>query len=504
MSLIVNTNVGSLNAQRSLAASGAELKTAMERLSSGKRINSAADDAAGFAVAERMTAQIRGLNMAVKNVNDGLSYLKTVDGALDTSMRLVQRIYELSVQASNGTLSQPDKTNIQMEISSLIDEVDRVYYETDFNGKQAMPSSWEDNKVIQVGVNSGDTLEISLGPSAAVDFLGAAEGFSLWSDASFRTSAETTPPVNGLGATSFNINSASGQTLIEISANQTATEIENVVNAQAAESGVFARAYNWGFLEGNESLFGNSFSIKVNGHTASTNSFSYENLAFAINEIREETDVTASAFEWGIQIADNKGGDIKLEVESSNQIFAYAPWKYDEKVELTGGSLDSMTLSGSVKFVSASEFSVDKIGNSVPTIFDSNPRSLEGFLDQTLADNDSLTSYFDENYGNVENLDGVNVEHAAWVANFVSQAALDAIVEQRAAVGAYVNRLEFIASNLMNVAEFTTAARSRIEDADFAAESARLAKAQVLQQMGTAMLAQANAQPQLALSLIKS
>ena len=148
MSLIVNTNVGSLNAQRSLAASGAELKTAMERLSSGKRINSAADDAAGFAIAERMTAQIRGLNMAVKNVNDGLSYLKTVDGALDTSIRLVQRIYELSVQASNGTLSQPDKTNIQMEISSLIDEVDRVYYETDFNGKQAMPSSWDDNKVI--------------------------------------------------------------------------------------------------------------------------------------------------------------------------------------------------------------------------------------------------------------------------------------------------------------------------------------------------------------------
>lgn len=333
--------------------------------------------------------------------------------------------------------------------------------------------------------------------------MGATEGFSLWSDAPFRTSAETTPPVNGLGATSFNINSASGQTLIEISANQTAAEIENLVNAQAAESGVFARALNWGFLEANESLSGNSFSIKVNGHTASTNSFSYENLASVINEIREETGVQAWAYEWGVNISDSKGGDIKLEVEGSNQIFAWAPWKPDEKVELTGGSLDSMTLSGSVKFMSASEFDIDKIGNSVPTIFDSNPRSLEGYLDQTLADNDSLTSYFDEDYGNSENLDGVNVEHAAWVANLVSQAALDAIVEQRATVGAYVNRLEFIASNLMNVAEFTTAARSRIEDADFAVESARLAKAQVLQQIGTAMLAQANAQPQLALSLIR-
>ena len=96
MSLIVNTNIGSLNAQRSLAASSAELKTAMERLSSGKKINSAADDAAGFAIAERMTAQIRGLNMAIKNVNDGLSFLRTVDGALESSMKLTQRINELS------------------------------------------------------------------------------------------------------------------------------------------------------------------------------------------------------------------------------------------------------------------------------------------------------------------------------------------------------------------------------------------------------------------------
>ena len=130
MSLIVNTNIGSLNAQRSLAASGAELKTAMERLSSGKKINSAADDAAGFAIAERMTAQIRGLNMAIKNVNDGLSFLRTVDGALESSMKLTQRINELSLQASNGTLSQADRRAIQLEVSALVDEIDRIFYGT--------------------------------------------------------------------------------------------------------------------------------------------------------------------------------------------------------------------------------------------------------------------------------------------------------------------------------------------------------------------------------------
>ena len=119
MSLVVNTNVGSLNAQRSLAASGAELKTAMERLSSGKKINSASDDAAGFAIAERMTAQIRGLNMAVKNVNDGLGFLKVVDGALESSMKLTQRMKELSIQALNGTLSATDRQYIPVSYTHL-------------------------------------------------------------------------------------------------------------------------------------------------------------------------------------------------------------------------------------------------------------------------------------------------------------------------------------------------------------------------------------------------
>ena len=173
MSLIVNTNVGSLNAQRSLAASGAELKTAMERLSSGKKINSATDDAAGFAIAERMTAQIRGLNMAIKNVNDGLSFLRTVDGALESSMKLTQRIKELSIQASNETLSGTDRKYVQKEVSALIEELDRTYYQTEFNGDKAFrPFGSGNQRNIQVGSSSADFVSISLNPLSPLDIHG--------------------------------------------------------------------------------------------------------------------------------------------------------------------------------------------------------------------------------------------------------------------------------------------------------------------------------------------
>ena len=134
MSLIVNTNVGSLNAQRSLAASGAELKTAMERLSSGKKINSAADDAAGFAIAERMTAQIRGLNAALKNANDGVSLLSVAESVTDSLSDTLQRMRELAIQASNDTNSPTDRHFIQDEISALVGEVDRVLTQTRYNG----------------------------------------------------------------------------------------------------------------------------------------------------------------------------------------------------------------------------------------------------------------------------------------------------------------------------------------------------------------------------------
>jgi len=280
MALIINTNVASLGAQRSLATSGAELKTAMERLSSGKKINSAADDAAGFAIAERMTAQIRGLNMATKNANDGLSMLGVIENATNDVTDMLHRMRELAIQATNDTNGDADRIFLQKEVAQLIEEIDRVADKTTYNDQVVLAGDFT-NKSIQVGTKSGD-----------------------------------------------------------------------VVN-------------------------------------------------FDINDINTSSIGTGSA-----------------------------------------------------------------AATQVASITVSSATGAEAAL-QVITD------------------------------------AIEQVAGDRATYGALQNRLEYTVSNLMNVAEYTTAARSRIEDADFAAESARLAKAQVLQQTGTAMLAQANASSQLALSLIR-
>lgn len=170
MSLVINTNVASLNAQRSLSASGAELKTAMERLSSGKQINSASDDAAGFAIAERMTAQIRGLNMAAKNAGDGLSMLSTIENATNDVTDMLQRVRELAVQAVNDTNSTEDRGYLQTEVTQLVAEIDRVANDTQYNGRNVfvdfVGSGSGESAVaggkIQVGTEANQTIDFTI------------------------------------------------------------------------------------------------------------------------------------------------------------------------------------------------------------------------------------------------------------------------------------------------------------------------------------------------------
>ena len=160
MAIVVNTNIASMNAQRSLAASNTELKTAMERLSTGSRINSASDDAAGFAIAESMTAQVRGLSMAAKNANDALGLLKVVENATNDVTDMLQRIRELAVQAQSGTNSSVDIANLQQEANALIDEIVRVSEDTTYNGN-AYIGTQAATIDIQVGYNDGDVIEIN-------------------------------------------------------------------------------------------------------------------------------------------------------------------------------------------------------------------------------------------------------------------------------------------------------------------------------------------------------
>ena len=304
MSLVINTNVASLNAQRSLTASGAELKTAMERLSSGKKINSASDDAAGFAIAERMTAQIRGLNMAAKNASDGLSMLATIENATNDITGMLHRMRELAVQGINDTNGTQDRAYLQLEVDALMEEINRVASDTQYNGKSVLNGSLANT-------------------------------------------------VDGSG----NITAYGGQIQVGTDANQT--------------------------------------------------------VGFGVNSV----------------------DTVALNLSAA-------------------GTAENHSTAAKEFVAGASQIDVSSAANA----------------------STSLAKI---------------------------SAAIEQVAGDRAGYGALQNRLEYTVSNLLNVAEYTTAARSRIEDADFAAESARLAKAQVLQQSGTAMLAQANASSQLALSLFR-
>ena len=328
MSIVVNTNIGSLNAQRSLAESSRELSTAMERLSSGKKINSAADDAAGFAIAERMTAQVRGLNMATKNANDGLAMLSTIENATNDVTDMLQRIRELAVQAANDTNSSTDREYLQKEVDSLLNEINRVASQTVYNDKVVLDGTLSGQ--LQVGTDNSQNI-------------------------------------------AFNIKSIDTDTL---------------------------------------------------GLTG--------------------TDTADDAFDAG-----SAPGVIESTLVTAANVTAAAA--LDPAVELVAGT--------------------------------ENASSVEG--------GDGIAG-----------LSVLTADHAEAALTKIT-AAIEQVAGNRAEYGSLANRLEYTVSNLMNVAEFTTAARSRIEDADFAAESARLAKAQVLQQTGTAMLAQANAASQLAIQLIR-
>jgi flagellin len=434
MSLVINTNVASLNAQRSLATSGSELKTAMERLSSGKKINSAADDAAGFAIAERMTAQIRGLNMATKNASDGLSMIATVENATNDITDMLQRVRELAVQSANDTNSSTDREYLQKEVDSLMNEINRVASQTVYNGATVLDGT-KTSQQIQVGTDSGQSIAFSIN-AVDTDSLGltgsaAVAAVDTFAYAALDTAIEATTAGDAVefvfaGTTLSFVTEDTGDSAGKISKTATvATVVADIQNHGSYASANFTVA-----SDGTDLVF----TAKTAGANTTRATYSVDGAA-AVNAAQ----TTAGADAGATSDAYTAGSTPNVIATTSDD--------------------NSVTSTGSAQTPSAGTDSV--LGLSVLTAADA---------DASLA---KIT------------------------------AAIEQVAGNRAEYGAMANRLGYTVSNLMNVAEFTTAARSRIEDADFAAESARLAKAQVLQQTGTAMLAQANAASQLAIQLIR-
>ncbi|MFC4622268.1 flagellin [Comamonas nitrativorans] len=396
MAMSINTNVVSINAQRNLSLSGGSLATSMQRLSSGLRVNSAKDDAAGLAIAERMSTQVKGLAVASRNANDGISLAQTAEGALGKVGDMLQRMRELAVQAGNATNSKSDREALQAELSQLRDEVDRVAKTTSFNGQKVLDGSFT-GAVFQVGANSGDNITVGALANTKVDQLG---------NSRYATGEITAPAVTGAMMTGADV------TVSITGANGSAITTTIAKSEQAPSD---------------EEALGKVIE--------------------AINSKTADTGVTAFLNEA------KTGIELRGTIESGDTYAAMA-------VTMSGGSSASIgAVSGATEVTGTDGRGFDKIT--------------------------------------------ISTQKDAWEALQRIDSALDRVSSARAELGAIQTRFEKSIENIDIMGENISAARGRITDADFAKETANLSRTQILQQAGTAMVAQANQLPQQVLQLLQ-
>ena len=411
MAMTINTNVVSINAQRNLGLSGGSLATSMQRLSSGLRVNSAKDDAAGLAIAERMNTQTRGLTVAARNANDGISLAQTAEGALGKVGDMLQRMRDLSVQSSNATNSTSDREALQAELSQLRDEVDRVAKTTTFNGSKLLEGSFTGG-VFQVGANAGDNITVGALGDTRVDKLGnsiygkadavdvdlvkgntAAGLYGTGTTA--MTAADTTITITGSNGTPV---TATVKKDANMTADQALGKVVEAINSKTADTGVTA------FLEKNAT-----------------------------------------------------SGDMEINFRATA----------DKETELAGIAVKAQVTGGAeIELVAANAMATNAGGVGI------------------------------------DKLD-IGTQSGAWEALQRIDKAIDSVSSARGELGAIQTRFEKAVENIDIQNENITAARGRIIDADFASETANLSRSQILQQAGTAMVAQANQLPQNVLSLLR-
>jgi flagellin len=390
---VINTNTNALVAQQALQVNARTLNTAMEQLSTGKRINSAQDDAAGFAITNKMTSQIRGLDQAVRNANDGISLLQTADGAMTEVTNMMQRMRELGVQAANDTNTGENRDYLDLEFQQLKGEIDRIIKNTQWNGVNVLDTSFDNNTtagkfIFQVGANSGQTIDHTI----KVFNMGTPDGVSTTNVAA---EVGTTSAVSAEVSTLTLGGTYAAGDVISVNLNQ------------------------------------NVFQYTVTALDSASSATLTTNLATALN----------NRFDDGFAITQSSPGVVKFTLDASTGT-------------TTG---NSFTLSS--------------------TTSDGEWNDLETLKVNTQADSNTA----------IDKLD----------------VSLTKVNKARAEIGAVINRLTYAVDNLTNISANATASRSRIEDTDYAKATTSLARSQIIQQAATAMLAQANQQPQSVLSLLK-
>jgi flagellin len=492
---VINTNIASINSQRQLAGSQITLQTALQRLSSGLRINSAKDDAAGLAIASRMSAQVSGLNQAVRNANDAISLSQTAEGALSQSGDILRRIRDLSVQSANDTNSGTDRVALQQEVIQLQQELNRVADETEFNGKKLLDGSFVAQQ-FQVGANAHQTVAISMTSAKGTD-IGSQEAST--DGTTLQATAGTTAVANSVAAQTLTVSGLKDDT-VTLAGGESAGDIANAVNKVSADTGVTANARTIGQITATGVTGSSTFSFTLSSSNLAgsqtapisvrvSNMNDLSSVADAINAKTGQTGVTAIASGGTVSLTSETGDDIVMDNVSDGAgtgALNLTAFDYDgaggttpTTVTLNDGGNTSARLTGQVQFTSPDEYSVTS--DTLGTV-------LSATVASTLND-----------VGHID----ITSQSGANDAISVIDGALSYVDGIRAKLGAIENRVESTVANLSTTSENLTAAKSRIEDTDFSAETAELTRSQVLQQAGMAMLAQANALPNQVLALLR-
>lgn len=584
MALTINTNVASLNAQRQLVNSGKDLDQASERLASGRRVNNAADDAAGLAIANRLTSQIRGLDQAIRNANDGISLIQTAEGALNETTNILQRIRELSIQSSNGIYSDADRSTLDAEVQQLKEELDRIATSTTFNGQPILDGSLG-SVTLQAGSEAADTIDLeiaavdtkALGGQNTGDVIGSAVAGA--NAAAVLTTLQTitdatneTLTVNQQSVGNLSLATNVGDALATINANVSGVEATAFVEMVATNAGngivrgteivtvtldlqdgsqnilqirntgslkEFAERINEVngdflnasinddgrlVLQSDAAAFVALTSTAANATAISATGLVTADLTQALQLSFEATadDVTAVNIAIGSTIDDGTlglnartAGDITgLAIGNTGSLDLDAGALEVNGVEIgvitntlgAGANNNATTIADAINLLSGEHGVVATAAGAVLSLNSISGDEIQVLQNSTiaLADTGLINTNISESQGDTVSSIAIGTAVGARNALNVVDVALEQINAIRADLGAINNRLDFTISNLSNVVENTSASRSRILDADFAAESAALSRAQVLQQASQAILAQANARPQQVLQLLQN
>jgi flagellin len=551
MSLSVNTNIASLTVQKNLNKAADSLSTTMTRLSSGLKINSAKDDAAGLQIANRLTSQIKGLSVAVKNANDGISIAQTAEGAMQESTNLLQRMRELALQSANGSNSSEDRSSMQQEFTALSGELTRIASTTTFGGRNLLDGSFSSTS-FQIGANANETISFGMGDMSATGLKGTYSEATVAGGASALKATVTgsTLAQTQLGTAAFTQLTADATvtvngTDVALSTGDDVAAAITKINAQTSKTGVTASDDGSGALALSSK---DAFKVSATGTetgfttavtdsaqkltTAASISINGTTVDFAVGDGVDEmmaaistaapANVTATKQDGRLVLKSDVGTDIKLANDSATT-GAGALAKVGLATGTTKASLTddtSISLNGvEVKLKKGADMeSVVASINSASTGVTASKNAdgtlkLSGDKDIVVADGSSgtgLTSLGltaattaavdqESTISDLSILDSANAQ----VAIQALDGAIQQVDSQRAQLGAVQNRFDSTVSNLNSISENSSAARSRVQDADFASETAELTKQQTLQQASTAILSQANQLPSAVLKLLQ-